>query len=212
MPSGSPLKFTTVHPYAAMAARSALLMLDKVTRAKAEADAKGVLGWTVKIALNTGPAVVGNVGAPGRFAYTAVGEAVNIAARFESLTGEYSCPIVVGPMTAAAITERFIVCELDLVRVRGWHGPPISVYELIAERAVADLTEAKYPAQYQTALERYRAGDWAGAEQYWRDEVKYPHPRGDINTSPPLVMARRCAELRARPPTVWDGIWPPENR
>ena len=58
--------------------------------------------------------------------------------------------------------------------------------------------------QYQAALERYRAGDFAAAELFWRDRVTYPHGGG---ASPPLTMAQRCVELLREPPAAWDGVF-----
>src|SRR5262249_45233570 len=86
--------------HAAAAATAALAAVAAVQHAKDEADADGRPGYSVKIGLNSGRAVVGNVGAEDRFNYTAVGETVNIAARLESVPGDYGCRIVVGPATA----------------------------------------------------------------------------------------------------------------
>src|SRR5260370_22953346 len=142
--------------HAANAAESGLLAIDSVVGAKADADMRGVSGYTAKIGLNTGPAVVGNVGAPKRYNYTAVGETVNIAARLESVPEDYGCRIVVGPRTAAALAGRFVLCELDWIKVKG-KEEPFSVYELLGEQSTASGAERAYPAQYQAGLDCYRA-------------------------------------------------------
>jgi adenylate cyclase len=149
--------------------------------------------------------VVGNVGAPGRFKYSAVGETVNIGARLESVPDDYGCRIVVGPATAAAIGDRFLLCELDWVRVKG-KAEAIAVYELLGEKSPPGAAEIGYAQEYCTALERYRSADFAAAEEIWRCRAKHPH-FADAVTSPPLVMARRCAELLRAPPTAWDGVF-----
>jgi adenylate cyclase len=191
--------------HAASAARAALKALDSVMRVKSDADAHGAPGYTVKIGLNSGLAVVGNVGAPQRYNYTAIGEAVNVAARLESVPGDYGCRIVVGPATAAAIGDRFVLCELDWIRVKG-KEEAIAVYELLGEKSPADAAELGYAQQYQAALERYRAADFAAAEKIWRCGVKHPHFAGAV-TSPPPVMALRCAEMLKAPPIDWDGVF-----
>jgi adenylate cyclase len=191
--------------HAACAARAALRVVAIVMQAKTDADRRGVPGYAVKIGLNSGPAVVGNVGAPKRYNYTAVGETVNIAARLESVPEDYGCRIVIGPNTAAAIADRFVICELDWIKVKG-KDTAFSVYQLIGEKSTASEAELACLAQYQAGLGCYRVGDFATAEELWRGEGKHPNP-GATATSPALVMADRCAGLKSAPPTSWDGIY-----
>jgi adenylate cyclase len=191
--------------HAACAARAALRIVASVMQAKADADRRGMPGYAVKIGLNTGPAVVGNVGAPERYNYTAVGETVNIAARLESVPEDYGCRIVIGPNTAAAIADRFVICELDWIKVKG-KDTAFSVYQLIGEKSTASEAEFACLARYEAGLGRYRAGDFAAAEELWRCQSEHPNP-GATGISPPLVMAGRCASLRAAPPESWDGIY-----
>jgi class 3 adenylate cyclase len=191
--------------HAANAARGALQALAGVMRAKAEADQRGEPGYAIKIALNTGPAVIGNVGAAKRYNYTAIGETVNVAARLESTPGDYGCAIVVGPGTDAAIADRFVLCELDWIKVKG-KDDAFSVYELIGEQSTVSPAEHAYAAQYQAALERYRASDFAAAQKLWRCLAQHDH-RGGAARSPPWVMANRCVELAAASPAQWDGIF-----
>ena len=189
--------------HAAAAARAALAAVAGVMRAKAEADARREAGYAVKIGLNSGRAVVGNVGAEKRYNYTAVGETVNIASRLESVPGDYGCRIVVGPATAAGIADRFVLNELDWVKVKG-KDEPMAVYELVAQKDGAGPETLAYPKQYHIALERYRAGQFAEAEECWRVNVAHPDL---VGSSPPLVMAERAAALRADPPAHWDGVF-----
>ncbi|HJU15366.1 MAG TPA: adenylate/guanylate cyclase domain-containing protein [Stellaceae bacterium] len=190
--------------HAAAASRAALQAVASVLRAKTIADARGEPGYKLKIGLNSGPAVVGNVGAEKRYNYTAVGETVNIAARLEGVPGDYGCRIVVGPRTAALIEDRFLLCELDWIKVKG-KEEAIAVYELLGEKSDAGPAEIAYVAQYRAALEQYRAGDFAGAEEQWR---RAAHPFLDRSgPSPPRIMAERCAALRTAPPAEWDGVF-----
>jgi adenylate cyclase len=149
--------------------------------------------------------VVGNVGAPKRYNYTAVGETVNIAARLESVPEDYGCRIVIGPSTAAAIADRFVVCELDWIKVKG-KETAFSIFQLVAENSEPDAAEISYQDRYRAGLERYRAGDFMAAEQLWRDQERLLDPRYGEN-SPPRVMANRCSDLKAAPPSAWDGIF-----
>ena len=191
--------------HAACAARAALRVVASVMQAKADADRRGVPGYAVKIGINTGPAVVGNVGAPKRYNYTTVGETVNIAARLEGVPEDYGCRIVIGPNTAAAIGDRFLICELDWIKVKG-KDAPFSVYQLIREKSAATEAEFAALAQYEAGLKRYRIGEFAAAEEIWRRQGGHPNPWATA-TSPPLVMAGRCARLKVAPPGSWDGVY-----
>ncbi len=190
--------------HAAHAASAALGGFAAVMRAKAKDDAAGRLGYAVKMGLNTGPAVVGNVGAPGRYNYTAIGETVNIAARLEGVPHDYDAAIVLGPATATAIADRFVLCELDWVKVKG-KEEPLAIYELIADKEEATSGQLAYPTQYATALKLYRAGDFAAAGAAWA-AMTYPRVSAEAST-PPWIMAARCALLETKPPENWDGVF-----
>ncbi|HWB51477.1 MAG TPA: adenylate/guanylate cyclase domain-containing protein [Stellaceae bacterium] len=190
--------------HAAHAAQAALAGLASVNQAKAEADRNGLPGYSVKMGLNSGPAVIGNVGAPGRYNYTAIGETVNIAARLEGIPHDYNCAIVVGPATAAAVAGRYLVCELDWVQVKG-KAEPIAIYELLAPRLAEDQPELRYCRDYAEALASYRRGDFPAAEAAWR-RMRHPRPSSEPST-PPEIMADRCAYLRADPPREWTGVF-----
>jgi adenylate cyclase len=131
---------------------------------------------------------------------------VNIAARLESVPEDYGCRIVIGPTTAVATADRFVLCELDWIKVKG-KEEAFSVFQLVAERTTADAAELLYPDRYKAGLECYRAGDFAAAEHLWRQQAKHLAGVSHNANSPPLVMARRCIELRAAPPVVWDGVF-----
>ena len=118
---------------------------------------------------------------------------------------DYCCRVVVGPSTAAAIADRFVVCELDWIKVKG-KDQGFSVFQLVAEKSAASEAQTRYPHEYGAGLERYRAGDFAAAEQLWLGQLTEPGVSNPAN-SPPLVMAKRCAELKAAPPAVWDGVF-----
>ena len=75
------------------------------------------LGIEIGIGINTGEAVIGNMGSDTRFDYTAIGDAVNLAARLESSTKEVGEDIVIGYTTAFNSTVP--MKYLDPIKVKG---------------------------------------------------------------------------------------------
>ncbi len=85
----------------------------KIKQDMAEAD----LGIEIGIGINTGEAVIGNMGSDSRFDYSAIGDAVNLAARLESSTKELGEDIVIGYNTA--IKSAISLKLLKSIHVKG---------------------------------------------------------------------------------------------
>ena len=89
------------------------------------------LGVEIGIGVNSGYAVVGNMGSETRFDYTAIGDAVNLAARLESSTKEVGEDIVIGydTISASSFNNEIMLKELDNIFVKG-KTKPIKIYTL----------------------------------------------------------------------------------
>src|SRR5712692_8530467 len=111
--------------------------------------------FSVKIGLNSGPAVVGNVGTAKRYNYTVVGETVNVASRLESVPSLYGCQVVIGPRTAELVKDEFLLRELDRIWVKGGHAP-IAVFEPLVEQAKATPDIVDRTRRFADALAQYR--------------------------------------------------------
>jgi adenylate cyclase len=125
--------------YAAAAIRAALDIAKVIREDNEIRRARGETPIRLRIGLHSGPAVVGNIGAPGRVNFTVVGDTVNVAQRFEQLGKVYMRPdedivILASGATIAAIKDRASLgIELpkpELRRVRG-HAEAVEVYRLV---------------------------------------------------------------------------------
>ena len=89
----------------------------------------GVEDLRIGIGLETGIAVVGNIGSERRFDYTALGDTVNVAARLQDMNKELGTTIVVGPGTYAEAAEHFDFDDRGSQALRGRPGSMV-VHEL----------------------------------------------------------------------------------
>ncbi len=116
-----------VPDHANRACGAALAMLASVPSIDAtvavDAGKRGVTHEPVRIGIgiNTGDVFVGNMGSEQRFDYSIVGDPVNVAARLESATKEFACPIVVSQSTRDAADE-FVFVELGAAGLKGKTG------------------------------------------------------------------------------------------
>jgi class 3 adenylate cyclase len=181
--------------HATNAVKAALRAEARIAEEGRAAAAEGRPVFAVKIGINSGPAVVGNVGTERRFNYTAVGETVNVASRLEGVVGVYRAGIVVGEATRERVGDTVLFCELDRLTVKG-KTRPLAIFRPLAEAADG----APFAAGYEAALAAYRGRRFEEAAQRWR-------ALGAAG-GPAAVMAERAAAFAADPPPAdWAGAW-----
>jgi adenylate cyclase len=116
------------HP--ARAAAAALKVRDAVAEWNRERVAEGEFPLEVRIALNTGETIVGEIGSERRVEYTVVGNAVNVAARMEEFVAMPG-DIVVGPATYEAIKDGHQLAQLGFFALKGVSNQ-VPLYKLLA--------------------------------------------------------------------------------
>ena len=187
----------------ALAMLAGLDHINRELKAEAETANRAHHPIDIGIGINTGECVVGNMGSDERFAYTALGDAVNLAARLEGQSKTYGLSIIIGEATREAAPS-WAALELDRIAVTG-KKEAVRIYTLLGDRAYGATQGFTELAEHHAAMvERYRAQDWAGAQ------AALCACRGRDPRLEPLydLYAERLAYFAGNPPAAdWDGVF-----
>jgi adenylate cyclase len=115
------------HPQHAVAC--AIEMIRETAKIRERWTAEGKAAIRIGIGINTGEAVVGNIGAEKVFGYTVIGDAVNLASRLEGKNKDYGTEIIISEFTLERIGSAFETVYLDEVKVKG-KEKAVKIYEV----------------------------------------------------------------------------------
>ncbi|MFZ3323997.1 MAG: adenylate/guanylate cyclase domain-containing protein [Usitatibacter sp.] len=121
------------------AVQCALAMLMALDSLNEEFKREGLPTLTIGIGINYGTVTVGNIGSSERHNYSAIGDAVNVAARVEGLTKELGRKIIITEAVVSRIEERFHFDPLGSHKVKG-HSP-VNVWGIRTARSAPSLAD-----------------------------------------------------------------------
>ncbi|HRT04422.1 MAG TPA: adenylate/guanylate cyclase domain-containing protein [Kiritimatiellia bacterium] len=181
--------------HAVRAVRAAVRCQRKLAERRAEFAQRTGATLKMRIGLNTGPVVVGNMGSSNRFDYTVLGDAANLASRLEGANKALGTYLMIAESTWTQTHGAFPGRELGQLTVVG-RKTPVRVFEATGlEGEPPDPAAAAFAA----ALELARAGRWSDAAAAFEK-------LGDDAAA--RTYAAKCRELAAAGPgAAWDGIW-----
>ena len=191
------------------ACKSALEMVEALKpvnaelRARAEKAGRPFHELKAGIGINSGRASVGNMGSKQRFAYSALGDTVNLASRLEGQTKAYGITCMIAHSTRMKVQDMACI-ELDLLTVKG-RAEPERVYALLGDETLAK-TDAfqKFAALHDQMLAAYRARKWDEASTLMTECVAL---RPDLAALYHLY-ATRIGFYKEHPPEPgWTGVW-----
>lgn len=189
---------------AALKMNEALVPINERVKERAAKEGYTPVLLNAGIGVNTGPCSVGNMGSRQRFAYSALGDAVNLASRLEGQTKTYGVNILVGEDTVR-LAPGMAMLEMDLIRVKG-KEKPVRIFTLLGDEAMAATDVYK---TWQTAhngfLAAYRVADFGCAAQ----EMKTARDAsgGRLSAYYDLFAGRIAEFTKNPPPEDWDGVF-----
>ncbi len=184
--------------HATQACLSILEMCAEAKRISLEWKAAGKPSFGVRYGLNTGPAIVGNMGATDKINYTAIGDTVNLASRLEGANKQYGTELMISEETYGQAKDFVEARELDLLQVKG-KLKPVRVYELLAKKGQLSASREKDRSDFAAGLKAYRERRFADARAIFESMP---------TDGPSRTFAARCNRFLAQPPPAdWDGTY-----
>ncbi len=152
-----------------------------------------------RVGVNSGIMTVGNVGAEGRISYTAMGDAMNLAARLESGGKQFGSTLMVGDNTWELCKDRFEWRILDRVRVVG-RAQPVTLREPLGRPGEVDPAVLENRDRFEAALALRTERKFDAALTEYQALAK----TGDKGAE--SAAGRVQAMIDNPPPDDWDGV------
>ncbi len=193
---GAPIEYPD---HALKACIAALDMNKRVAEMREAWRAQGKPDLYVRMGINTGSMVVGNMGSKMRMDYTIMGDSVNLASRLEGVNKVYGTAIMISQYTYQDVKDDLEIRELDMIRVVG-KNEPITIYEVLAEKGGLDPETERVMSCFREGLKLYRAQQFKEAQERFRETLSLRPEDG-----PSKTFLSRCEEYMDNPPPKSSG-------
>ncbi len=161
----------------------------------------------VRIGLNTGEMIVGNLGSSRKMNYTVMGDAVNLASRLEAANKAFGTGILLGEETARRVQGVLVTRPLARLRVKG-KAEAVEVHTLLGAPEELSATQRDFLVAYRTGYEAYANGRFAeAAAALARAEAIMP---GDLTAGRLREESTRYSQTP--PPSDWAPILTLESK
>lgn len=200
---GAPLDQPT---HAANCAKTAIEMMKALHENKKRFKEQYGVDVDIGVGLNSGVVNVGNMGSKDNFAYTVIGDHVNLASRMEGLTKNYGVSIVTSRFTFDCITASGQPLPrhriLDNVKVKG-KKKAVELIQLLDREMSEDGLRI-----FEEGRKLYKQQKWDEAIAHFKEAGQLLAPSPDKTDGPSEMYIERCEEFKKAPPEPdWDGSW-----
>jgi len=181
------------------ACHCALQSQEKLEQMSRRLVGEGLPPVNIRIGLNSGECVVGNMGSETRFDYTALGDPVNQAARLEGLNKVYGTKILAAEPTWEIAKKSITGREIDFLKVKG-KDEPVRVFEIIARRGRETEAQLRLIKNYGPVWQAYK-------QRRWDDVIELAGVALSETPDGPtqVLLDRAMTYKRNPPPDDWDG-------
>ncbi|WP_455756984.1 CHASE2 domain-containing protein [Sulfurimonas sp.] len=175
------------------------------------ADKNNVAIVDIGIGLNSGVAIVGEMGSTKRSDYTVIGDPINLGARLESLCKYYNSRLNISNFTKEKLTGDYIYRFLDLVTVKG-KAEPIEIWQIHdfdrdGEEPLfySSREELKKELEYYNkAIELYKSANFKDALKIFKDINSWENKS---NLKIYDIYIERCEHYIEVPPENFNGVF-----
>ncbi len=177
-------------------------MQNKLDELRKKLKKEGKPELFMRVGINTGEMVIGNMGSNTRMMYGMNGDSVNLCARLEGANKQYGTYSLISESTYEAAKEFIEVRELDVLRVVG-RSTPIKIFELLGKQGEIKESVKKVMPLYYKGLKSYKNREWEKAKKEFENALK-----ARPNDGPSRVYLDRCESFILNPPEEnWDGVF-----
>ncbi len=199
----APLK---IQDHARIAIEAAYACQEKLAEMRSELEARcDGKPFKMRIGLNTGSTIVGNMGSVNRFDYTMLGDSVNLAARLEGLNKQFGSYTMCSESTKLLAEKGNTVLkfrELARAAVVG-KNEAITVYEIMNEKLYNE--NKTLLDSFANGLSQFYAGNFEKALSIFEQT--------EAQDPPAAHYASKCKQMIANPPQgEWLGVWKADSK
>ena len=187
--------------HAMLACKTNIEMQKAMVELRKKLKAEGKPELHMRIGINTGNMVVGNMGSAMRMDYTIMGDSVNLAARLEGANKIYGTYSMISEYTYSAVKDEIEARELDRIIVPG-KEQPVTVYELLDLKGSLSPEKQKIMEIYYQGLNAYKEMKFEKALEYFKQVTD------QANDPPSQTYIARCKAFSKNPPPAdWDKVF-----